>query len=69
MKTFDQIQQAMIKTYDPRELTGLVQDALDLAKFYSAKAELIHARENKLRAQVDRQTQMITNLENTLRKQ
>ena len=66
MKTAAQIQQAMLKTQDPRELTSLVNEALELVKFYASKLEFTEIREKRLRDQVARQTQMITNLENTL---
>ena len=66
MKSIDQIQQAMLKTYEPRELSSLVEEALEVAKFYSAKAELAQAKAEKLKAQVARQTKMISDLENAL---
>jgi len=66
MKTIDEIRQLALKTQDPAKLFALIEDALDVAKFYESRAEFSRLREAKLVEQVKRQTSMIDNLEKTL---
>lgn len=67
MKTVTQIQSEALRTQDPAVLYSLVEAALKLAEFEAARAALSQAREQKLKQQVQRQIQMITNLEQTLK--
>lgn len=66
MRTIDEIQQLALKTQDPAKLFALVEDAIDVAKFYESRAEFSRLREVKLAEQVKRQTGMIDNLEKTI---
>ncbi len=66
MKTIDQLVQQAVKSQSVSELYSLFEQAIDLARFEAAQAEFSKVREAKLRAQVDRQTKLIDNLEKTL---
>lgn len=66
MKTKEQLIQAALKTQDPSVLFSLLQQAIDLADFHASKVEFAKVREVKLKQQIERQTEMIANLEKTL---
>lgn len=66
MKSLDKIQQEALLTHDPRVLYKLLEEAIEYAKFQESRYALSVSREQKYKAQIERQTQMITNLENTL---
>lgn len=66
MKTIDQLVQQAVKSQSVSELYSLFEQAIDLARFEASQAEFSKVREAKLRAQVDRQTKLIDNLEKTL---
>lgn len=66
MKTIDQLVQQAVKSQSVSELYSLFEQAIDLARFEATQAEFSKVREAKLRAQVDRQTKLIDNLEKTL---
>jgi len=66
MKTLDQIRIEANKTHDPSVLYQLVFDAIAVAEFHAAQHAFSKKREEKLKSQVQRQSQMITDLENTL---
>lgn len=66
MLTADQIISEALYTHDAVELFRLVDEALKLAKFEQSKAEFAEIRAKKLAEQVQRQTELITNLEKTL---
>lgn len=66
MKSLDQIQKEMLVTHDPVVLFELLNQAIENAKFQESRWAFAHGREQKLKQQVERQAQMITNLENTL---
>jgi hypothetical protein len=66
VKTIDQLVQQAVKSQSVSELYSLFEQAIDLARFEASQAEFSKVREAKLRAQVDRQTKLIDNLEKTL---
>lgn len=66
MKSLDQIQKEMLVTHDPIVLHELLSEVIEYAKFQESRWAFAHAREQKLKRQVERQAQMITNLENAL---
>lgn len=66
MKTELQILQEALKTQDPAKLYALVSEAIDLAKFHASQKAFADLRVKKLSDQVQRQTEMIENLEKTL---
>lgn len=66
MQTKEQLVAQALKTQDPAVLFSLFQQAIDLADFYATQTGFAKVREAKLKQQVERQTQMIDNLEKTL---
>ena len=66
MKSLDQIQKEMLVTHDPVVMYQLIVEAIEYAKFQESRWVLAHGREKQYREQIERQKQMITNLENAL---
>lgn len=66
MKSREQLVQSALKTQDPATLYALFEQAIELVKFHEAKVDFARVREEKLKAQVERQLKMIDNLEKTL---
>lgn len=66
MKSSEQLIKLALQTQDPAVLFSLFEQAIDLAKFEASQAEFSKVREAALKAQVERQTKMIDNLEKTL---
>lgn len=64
--TTDRIRSEMHRAMSTDELYELLKQALEHAQFQESRWAFAHGREQKLRQQVERQTQMITNLENAL---
>jgi hypothetical protein len=60
------LMQAALKTVDPIQLVKIVEQALQLAAFNESQLVFSKVREQKLQAQVARQTATIINFEKTL---
>lgn len=66
MKSLDQIKREMCVTHDPVVLHGLLREAIEHAEFNASRWAFAHEREKKYQAQIERQKQTITALENAL---
>lgn len=66
MKTSIELLQDALKTHDPARLHALVFEAIDLAKFHASRKAFADQRVKELSDQVQRQAEMIENLEKTL---
>lgn len=62
-----EIMKKALVTQDPGRLFELLQEAIEEVKFLEAKNAFAEGKIKKLQDQVQRQVQMITNLENALR--
>ena len=66
MKSLDQIKRESAVTHDSIVLHRLLREAIEHAEFNESRWAFSHEREKQHRAQIERQKQIITNLENAL---